>query len=162
MATYDPLIIVLFITFGLLLTPLFFIGFDYWAGIRKAHQRHERISSDKMKRTPIKIAKYYNMLLALMVLDAMQISGFWYLQTYANWNIPMFPWLVFGGSVFVGCIEIKSIMEPADEKDRKEMLQLALLAEELGKHKSDPAEIAKAVVEYINSGNIKDNNNESK
>lgn len=32
----SELIIVLIITFGILLTPLFFIGFDFWAGNRKA------------------------------------------------------------------------------------------------------------------------------
>lgn len=157
MNTYNPLIIVLFITFGLLLTPLFFIGFDYWAGLRKAHQRKERITSDKMKRTSVKIARYYNMLLALLVLDAMQISGFWYLNAFAGWHIPLFPLLVFCGSLFVGGIEIKSILEPADEKERREMIQVAALAQELAKHRTEPTEIAKAVADYINTNNIKIN-----
>ena len=47
----SELIIVLIITFGILLTPLFFIGFDFWAGNRKAKQRGERIYSDKWQRT---------------------------------------------------------------------------------------------------------------
>ena len=44
MENYSQLVIVLFITFGVLLTPLFFIAFDYWAGTRKAKQRGDRKS----------------------------------------------------------------------------------------------------------------------
>ena len=155
MENCGQLIIVLFITFGVLLTPLFFIGFDFWAGTRKAKQRHERITSDGWKRTTAKIAKYYNMLLALLVLDAMQISGFWYLNTFHGWGAPLFPWLVFAGAIFVGAIEVRSIMEPANDKERKEMRQVAALAAEIARHKTDPVEIAQAVVDYIDKDNIK-------
>ena len=141
MENYSQLVIVLFITFGVLLTPLFFIAFDYWAGTRKAKQRGERITSDKQKRTTAKIAKYYNMLLALLVLDCMQISGFWYLNTFHGWGAPLFPWLVFLGAIFVGAIEVRSIMEPADEKESKELKQVAALAAEIAKHRQDPAEM---------------------
>ena len=46
----EQLIVLLFITTGMLLTPLIFIALDYWSGIRKAHKRNELIRSDKMKR----------------------------------------------------------------------------------------------------------------
>lgn len=150
MEKYSQLIVVLFITFGILLTPLFFIGFDLWAGTRKAKQRHERITSDGWKRTTAKVAKYYNMLLALLVIDGMQISGFWYLNIYHGWGAPLFPWLVFAGAIFVGAIEVRSIMEPANEKERKEMKQVALLAEEIAKHRTEPSEIIQALAEYLN------------
>lgn len=35
----DELFVVAWMLFGILLTPLFFIAFDFWAGIRKARQR---------------------------------------------------------------------------------------------------------------------------
>ena len=77
----DELFIVAWMLFGILLTPLFFIAFDLWAGIRKAKQRSEKISSDGWKRTVNKVARYYNALLALVVVDCMQMAGVWYLDT---------------------------------------------------------------------------------
>ena len=74
----DELFIVAWMLFGILLTPLFFIAFDLWAGIRKAKQRSEKISSDGWKRTVNKVARYYNALLALVVVDCMQMAGVWY------------------------------------------------------------------------------------
>lgn len=152
MVNYNQLIIVLFITLVILVTPLFFIGFDFWAGTRKAKLRRERITSDKWKRTTTKIARYYNMLLALMVLDAMQIMGFWYLNNFSGWSAPLFPFIVFAGAIFVGAIEVKSIMEPANEKERRDMKQVASLAAEIAKNKTEPEEIAKAIADYLNLG----------
>ena len=82
----EQLIVILFITVGVLITPLVFIGLDFWAGVRKAKKRGERITSDGWKRTLYKISKYYNMLIPLMIIDGMQITGFWYLNTYSNWG----------------------------------------------------------------------------
>lgn len=150
MENYNQLIIVLFITLVILITPLFFIGFDFWAGTRKAKLRGKPITSDKWKRTTTKIARYYNMLLALLILDAMQILGFWYLNTFCDWKAPLFPFIVFAGAIFVGAIEVKSIMEPANEKERRDMKQVAMLAAEIAKNKTEPEEIAKAIADYLN------------
>ncbi len=54
------------------------------------------------------------------------------------------------GAFGVAAIEVKSIYEKPDEKERKEMKQVAALATEIAKHKADPAEIAQAVVKYMN------------
>ena len=142
----DELFIVAWMLFGILLTPLFFIAFDLWAGIRKAKQRNEKISSDGWKRTVNKVARYYNALLALVVVDCMQMAGVWYLDNYYDYHIPIITLL---GAFGVASIEVKSIYEKADEKERKEMKQVAALATEIAKHKADPAEIAQAVVEYM-------------
>jgi hypothetical protein len=63
----EQLIVVMFLMVGLLITPLFFIALDFWAGIRKAHTRGDRIRSDKMQRTIQKLSRYYNAILAMMV-----------------------------------------------------------------------------------------------
>ena len=47
----EQLIVLLFVTTGMLFTPLIFIALDYWSGIRKANKRGDPIRSDKMKRT---------------------------------------------------------------------------------------------------------------
>ena len=51
------LFVVTSILFFILITPLFFIAFDFWAGTRKAKQRGERIVSDGWQRTVRKIAR---------------------------------------------------------------------------------------------------------
>ena len=156
----EQLIIILFITIGILVTPLVFIGLDFWAGIRKAKLRGEPITSEGWRRTTYKISKYYNMLIPLMIIDIMQIAGFWYLNIYCGWSAPLFPWLTLLGAIAIGCIEIKSIYEPADAKESKEMRQIAEFAQAVAAHKSDPQEIAKAVIAYLNDN--KEECNESK
>lgn len=148
----DELFVVAWMLFGILMTPLFFIAFDLWAGIRKAKQRNEKISSDGWKRTVNKVARYYNALLALVVVDGMQMAGVWYLDNYYGYHIPVFPFITLLGAFGVAAIEVKSIYEKAEEKERREMKQVAALAVEIAKHKADPTEIAKAVVEYMNNG----------
>ena len=152
----DELFVVAWMLFGILMTPLFFIPFDLWAGIRKAKQRNEKISSDGWKRTVNKVARYYNALLALVVVDGMQMAGVWYLDNYYEYHIPVFPFITLLGAFGVAAIEVKSIYEKAEEKERREMKQVAALATEIAKHKADPIEIAKAVVEYMNNNKEED------
>lgn len=151
MEGFDKIIAVCWILFGILLTPLFFIGFDFWAGIRKAKQRSEKIVSDGWQRTVAKIARYYNALLALLVIDIMQMAGTWYMETYYGISFPLFPFVTLLGAFGVAAIEVKSIYEKAEDKEKKEMKQVAVLAEEIAKHKTDPHEIALAILEYINN-----------
>lgn len=145
----EQLIIILFITVGILITPLVFIALDFWAGIRKAKVRGEPITSEGWRRTTYKISKYYNMLIPLMVIDCMQVVGFWYLNQYCEWEAPLFPWLTLAGAIIIGAIEIKSIYEPADAKESKEMRQIAEFAQAITAHKSDAQEIARAIVAYL-------------
>lgn len=145
----EQLIVLLFVTTGMLLTPLMFIALDYWSGIRKAKKRGEKIRSDKMKRTVDKVARYYNAILAMVVLDVIQISAFLFLHIYNSWSAYTFPLFTFIAVMFVAAIEIKSIIEPADAKERREMRDVAELAKAITAHKSDPKEIAEAIAEYL-------------
>jgi hypothetical protein len=145
----EQLIVLLFVTTGMLLTPLMFIALDYWSGIRKAKKRGEKIRSDKMKRTVDKVARYYNAILAMVVLDIIQISAFLFLHIYNDWTAYTFPLFTFIAVMFVAAIEIKSIIEPADAKERREMRDVAELAKAITAHKSDPKEIAEAIAEYL-------------
>lgn len=145
----EQLIVLLFMVVGMLITPLAFIALDYWAGIRKAKKRHERIQSNRMKRTVDKVCRYYNAILAMMVLDCMQISGFVFLYMYNGWSAWTFPIFTFGAVIFVACIEIKSILEPADVKEERDLKQVAALAKAITEHRNDPAEIAEAIAQYL-------------
>lgn len=146
----EQLVVLLFIEVGLLVTPLAFIALDYWAGIRKAHKRGDPIMSDKMKRTVDKVSRYYNALLAMVVLDVIQISGFIFLHLFNDWDAYTFPVFTIAGAGFVAAIEIKSIIEPADIKEKREMKEVTALAKAIVAHKNDPNEIAEAVAKYLN------------
>ena len=148
----EQLIALLFIVLGMLVLPLIFIALDYWAGIRKARKRGDPIRSDKMKRTVDKVSRYYNGIFALMVLDIMQISGFVFLHVYNGWTAYTFPVFTFAAVGFVALVEIKSIYEPADAKERKDMKEVAELAKAIAEHRTDPEEIAAAVANYLNKG----------
>lgn len=146
---FEKMIAAAWITACVLFTPILFIAFDLWAGIRKAMDRGEKITSYCLRRTFTKIARYYNALLALLVIDFIQMAGFWYMEVYYNQNFPVFPFVTLIGAIGVGIIEIKSIFEKADEKVKRQASDIAILAGEIAKYKSDPGEIAKAVVEYM-------------
>ena len=53
----EQLIAILLIECFILILPLLFIAFDFWAGIRKAKQRGETITSNGWQRTVQKIAR---------------------------------------------------------------------------------------------------------
>ena len=151
----EQLIVLLFVVVGMLMTPLIFIALDYWAGVRKAKQIGEPIRSDKMKRTADKIARYYNCILAMVVLDIIQITAFIFLYLYNGWDAYTFPFFTLIAVLFVAAIEIKSIYEPADVKERRQLKEVTELAKAIAQHKSDPAEIAEAIAEYLSKS--KDN-----
>ena len=49
----------------------------------------------------------------------------------------------------VGTIEIRSIFEKAEDKEKREYKQVAMLATELAKFKTDPDELVKALAKYL-------------
>lgn len=129
---------------------------DLWSGVRKAKLRGEVRSSFGYKKTIDKIARYYNALIALTVIDVMQMSGVWYLDGYYGWSVPIFPIVTLLGALGISLVELKSIYEKADEKVKSDYKEVAALTVEIAKHKTEPNEIAQAVVEYINKGNVKE------
>lgn len=146
----EQMIFLLFIVLLMMATPLVFIALDYWAGIRKAKKRGEPIHSDKMKRTVDKVSRYYNGIFAMMVLDVIQISMFVFLHLYNGWGAWTVPVFTLVGVSFVAAVEIKSIYEPADVKESREMKDVAELAKAIAGHKDDPEVIAKAIANYLN------------
>ena len=151
----EQLIVLLFVTTGMLFTPLIFIALDYWSGIRKARKRNDPIRSDKMKRTVDKVARYYNAILAMVVLDIIQISAFLFLHVYNGWSAYTFPLFTLIAVLFVAAIEIKSIIEPADAKESRELKEVTELAKAIASHKNDPKEIAEAIASYLQNNETK-------
>lgn len=150
----EQLIVTLIIVVGMLITPMLLIALDFWAGIRKAKARHERIRSDKMQRTMQKLSRYYNGILAMMVVDCVQVSLFVFLHIFNEWSLYTFPICTLIAVTFVAAIEIKSIWEPADAKESHEMREVSELAKAIVEHRQDPKEVAAAIAEYLNKGNV--------
>lgn len=151
----NELFVVGWMLFGIYIEVFIMILADLWSGVRKARIRGEVRSSFMYKKSIDKIARYYNALIALTVIDAMQMGGVWYLDGYYNWSWPIFPVVTLLGALGISLIELKSIYEKADEKVKGDYKDVALLVSEIAKHKTDPEEIATAVVEYMNKGIIK-------
>lgn len=146
----EQLIFLTFLVVGLMIVPVLLIGLDFWAGIRKAKLRGDRIRSDKMQRTIQKLSRYYNAILAMLVLDGVQIAGFVFLHIFNGWTLYTFPLFTLIAVMFTASIELKSIWEPANVKESREMKEVTELAKAIAEHRSNPEEIAEAVANYLN------------
>lgn len=142
-----------FLVVGIMVVPLLLIFLDFWAGIRKARARKERIRSDKMKRTVQKVARYYNAILAMVLMDAVQIAGFVFLHIFNHWTLFTFPLFTLIAVLFIAAIEIKSICEPASEKERREVADVAELAKQIASHGTDATQLARDIADYLTQHN---------
>lgn len=140
----------LFVLTGMMLTPIIFIALDFWAGIRKAKKRGEKIMSNKMKRTMDKVSRYYNSILAMLVVDAIQMAGFVYWYLYFGGTAYTFPVFTLAAVLFVAAVEIRSIYEPADAKESKDMKDVMELAKQIAEHRGDVQELAEILGKYLN------------
>lgn len=149
----NELFIIGWMLFGIYIEVFIMILADLWSGIRKARSRGEVRSSYGYKKTIDKIARYYNAMIALSVIDAMQIGGIWYLDNYYGWTIPIFPVVTLLGALGISAVELKSIYEKADDKVRSDYKEVALLAAEIAKNKTKPEELVQALADYMNKEN---------
>lgn len=154
----EQLITMAFLVVGIMVVPLLLIFLDFWAGIRKARARKERIRSDKMKRTVQKVARYYNAILAMVLMDAVQIAGFVFLHIFNHWTLFTFPLFTLIAVLFIAAIEIKSICEPASEKERREVADVAELARQIASHGTDATQLARDIADYLTQNNNNINN----
>ena len=154
----EQLITMAFLVVGIMVVPLLLIFPDFWAGIRKARARKERIRSDKMKRTVQKVARYYNAILAMVLMDAVQIAGFVFLHIFNHWTLFTFPLFTLIAVLFIAAIEIKSICEPASGKGRGEGADVAELAKQIAARGTDATQLAHDIAEYLTQHNNNINN----
>lgn len=136
--------VILFIEYALV---LLIVLVDLASGIRKAKTRKERIQSDKLKRTTKKLGDYYTPLIGLSVVDCMQFIAIWYLNTYHNWNLPLFPFMTLIGAIGVGMIELKSIFEKAE--DKKKLERVAILASDVVRNREDASAMISEIAKYM-------------
>lgn len=131
------LIIVGAIVFLFYLVTLGLIFSDLWAGIRKAKQRGEMRTSEAYKRTIEKVNKYFNMLFALTLVDVVQVALIFFIYYFYGYDIWMLPFFTFGGTCYIAFVEITSIMEPADVKEKKQQEDFVRLVTKLAKENGD-------------------------
>lgn len=100
------------------------VGADMASGIRKARRRGEVTRSRALRRTVDKLARYYNVLVVLTVVDTMQIAGAWFLRAVEGYGVPTVPVFTLLGSLGMAAIEVKSIFEKGDDKERADLSEL--------------------------------------
>lgn len=104
---------------------VFFVVLDLWSGIRKAKQTGQYHGSFGLRKTVAKLAQYLNLLLAISAVDTLQMIA---LHSYEV-NLPMFPVVTLLTAVFIGFIEVKSIYEKAEDKERAKIAEAAKVAQ---------------------------------
>ncbi len=105
----ESIILALWVILAFYVSDLLLIFSDLWSGLRKAKQRGEMKSSYGLKKTVDKIARYFNMLFAITIIDCIQMAVIYILDNYYGYGIPMLPVLTALGSIFIGVIEVKKI-----------------------------------------------------
>jgi cytochrome c biogenesis protein CcdA len=135
---------------------LAFIFLDLWAGVRKAKKKGVFRSSHGYRQTLEKIAKYYNAIFVLTVIDVVQMCAVYQLNYQCNSSIPQIPIMTFIGAIFIGFIELKSVYEKSEQKDKAKIADTAKLLEEMMEKslkEHSPEEIITAFNAYLTDKN---------
>ena len=121
-AAIRPQLIILTIVY---LLVLFVIFLDLWAGIRKARKRGELRSSLGYRKTVEKIAKYFNLIFVVTAIDAVQMLTVWQINEQTGSRLPLIPILTVLGAMFIGFIELKSVYEKSEDKEKAKIADAA-------------------------------------
>ena len=143
----EKIFVTLWILFGIYSLVLIMILADLWSGIRKAKRIGVIRTSYGYKRTVSKLAQYYNVLIALSVVDCMQMSTVWYLETYYQYSLWLFPFITLAGAIALSLIEVKSIYEKAEDKVR--MDKAGQVISNIIINKDNLEEVAKTISNYM-------------
>jgi len=141
-----PILIMLAFIYFLVLIAIFL---DLWAGIRKAKTRGEYRSSEGLRRTVDKIAKYFNMLFVITIIDVLQMLTIAYINIQVGRHIPDVPILTFLGAIFICVIELKSVYEKAEDKERAQIAQTAKILSKVLVNINNKEELVTKISEYL-------------
>ncbi len=144
-AAIRPQLIMLALIYSLVLVV---IVLDLWAGVRKARQRCEFRSSYGYRKTVEKIGRYFNMIFVITAIDGVQMLAIWQLNQQTSYSLPLLPIFTFFGAIFVGFIELKSVYEKSEDKERAKIADAAsILSKAIKDH--DTQNIIGALIEYM-------------
>ena len=136
-ARISTIIVVVTVILVFYIITILLIASDLWAGVRKAKERGEMRTSEAYKRTVEKVSKYFNMLFALTLVDFVQIALLYLLYREYGYDIPMLPVFSFLGTCYIGYVEVTSIMEPANVKEKKQQEDFVRLVTKLVSENKD-------------------------
>ena len=88
----------------------------------------------------------------------MLMLSFYHLNPQLSFNVPLFPILTLTGAVFVGIIELKSIYEKANDKDKGRYQETAKLINAII-NMADKNELYR-IIEYFKTNNNEQGNQE--
>lgn len=148
-------LVILFIIYILVAVAIFL---DLWAGVRKAKARGEYRSSTGLRKTVAKFCSYYNMLLAITVIDILQMLVVGLLDFEYGYKVPVIPIITAAGASFIGFIEVKSIFEKNEDKERAEVQAAATELYRLMKE-DGAKDILATALEIIQNNRPKDQEN---
>lgn len=155
------IIYLLVIAFVLYLAPILAALIDLRVALKRVKENGGTIESEKLKETPKKISNYLLFIFTLTVVDIIQMILVHYLSIFYGWTaVPLMPILTAIASIGCCCIEVKSIYEGYDVKTKKDAREVAKMAMAIVKAKTDLEETGKAVGEYFNSKQQKDEHTE--
>lgn len=109
---------------------------DLWAGVRKAKQRNEYRSSFGYRKTVAKVARYFNMIFIVTAIDLIQMLTIYEMNKQGGYDFPLIPILTCVGAIFICFIELKSVYEKNEEKEKAQMNEAAKMAAEIIKNHS--------------------------
>lgn len=89
---------------------------DLFIGVRKSILSGSKCTSWGLRRTVDKLSRYYLALFALTIIDAMYVTASLVMTSQGIKLLPVFPFLTTFGSIGLALIEVKSILEEANEK----------------------------------------------
>lgn len=139
---------VLAVIFLLYVTTLICVFADLRAGIRKAKENGVFRSSYGYRKTVKKIAEYFNMMIILTVIDAIQMASIYIITLQTDWTLPFVPLFTAIGAFIVAFIELKSVREKQSDKEKARVDDAVNTLIKILKN-PDNREMAIAVVEQL-------------
>lgn len=93
------------------------VAADLLSGLRKSHREGRKMRSRGLRRTIDKLARYYNVLAMLTIVDAMQLTAAMFLRSVEGYDVPTIPVFTMVGSLALAAIEVKSYYENCERKE---------------------------------------------
>lgn len=122
---------------------------DLVAGIRKAKRAGLYRSSQGLRRTVDKLIRYFNMMLVMTCIDAVQMITCHMINIQADKHIPVITLFTVLGCIFIGFIELKSVYESNEDKDKAKIEEAAKLLKALLTDEKN-RDLVKKILDYAN------------
>lgn len=130
MSVFEPFNVQLTVLAVVYVLVFFVVMLDLVSGLGKAKRRGKLRSSYALRKTVDKLVRYFSMLLVITAIDAVQMLAVSQWDLATGHHVPILPFLTFLAAMFVGFIELKSIYENSEEKERA---RIEDAAEDIGK-----------------------------